>query len=231
MTKDQIIKALKTAIEVLGTHNESECAGLLLEVCNILLPTDQGHIQYVDSEQSVYSGRVDLIVYADAVETFGSIRRIIYVWELKAPQLSLFSIDTNSRARPTDHLYDAENQLIHYHDSLCNNSSFLETHKILSAKDVKFGGIIIGRFNNYVEHRSMNEEKAKNLAEHALRMRQDLFYTPRGIKIWTWDTILMKARLLAQSFTTIKGDDSTQLHATLNATLPALTIKATGHIN
>ncbi len=212
MTKDKTIQELKTAIEVVGTHNERECACLLGKLSNILLPTDQGHIQYIDSEQYVYSGRVDLIVYADAMETLGSIRRIVYVWELKAPQLSMFSIDTNSRVRPTDHLYDAENQLIHYHDSLCNNSSFREAHKILSAQDVKFGGIIIGRSYNYVECRGMDEGKAKNLAEHALRLRQGLFYTPHGIKIWTWDTVLMKADLLAQSFTIIEGDAATQLH-------------------
>jgi hypothetical protein len=147
----------------------------------------------------------------------------LYVWELKAPQLPLFLIDTNSRARPSAALYDAENQLVHYHDSLRDNGSFRETHKILAPDDVKFGGIIIGRFSNYVKHGAqINTVRAHDLAEQTLRLRQRLFYDPHGIKIWTWDTIVQRMQVMEQSFTDSQGDAS----AVIDATLPPITMEA-----
>lgn len=223
MTKAEVLQELENKIAVVGTQNETECTALLTEASYVLLPTEQGQITYVNTEQTVHPGRIDLLVYADCAQASGARRRTLYVWELKAPQLSLFRIDTNNRARPSAALYDAENQLVHYHDSLRDNGSFRGTHKILAPDDVKFGGIIIGRSSNYVWHKAKIEaDRAHDLAEQALRLRQRLFYDPHGIRIWTWDTIVQRMRVMEQSFTDSQGDAS----AVIDVTLPLITIEA-----
>jgi len=226
MTQTEILQELKNKIAVEGTHNEGECAALLKEVSYVLLPTEQGHIIYTDTEQIAHAGRIDVLVYADCRQTSGSYRRVLYLWELKAPQLPLFLIDTASRAQPSKDLYDAENQLLHYHDSLRNNDSFRSTNGIGASDDIKFGGIVIGRSSSYVKNTAgINDEKAMNLAEQTLRIRQRLFYDPHGIKIWTWDTVASSLSLMNRSFKEYRGDAVMRIDARLDVSLPLFTLE------
>lgn len=232
MTRDEVIEELSIKIQA-DTRNENECAELLKEASRVLLPMDQGNILYVDDEQIAHKGRIDLLVYADCIDTFGGYQRTVYVWELKAPQLPLFAIDTESRARPSKYLYDAENQLIQYHDSLANNSSFRRSRDIISEENVKFGGIIIGRHSNNIVHNAkINTEKAKNLSVHALEIRQKLFYTPHGIQIYTWDAIINRLKLIdPHSFVTTNGDSSTVIDSKFDITLPMFIVEGSVETN
>ena len=229
MALHEIIEELKTNIDS-EKHTERGCGALLKQIANILLPIDQGRIEYVDSEQNVSSGRIDLIVYAECSQISGSLKKIAYVWELKAPQLFLFEIDTSSRAKPTEDLYDAENQLLHYHYATANDGNLRETWKIISPHDVKFGGIIMGKSSRYVKEGSLDKEKARKLAGHTFDIRQHLFYKQNEMKLWTWDYLVERAEALTNSFTKKEGDPKVHIDASLNATLPIIGLDAHGTV-
>ncbi len=220
MTQSDIIKTLEKEIKRTDRKTERECGSLLKEIAAILLPSIDQTITFADAEVNNSAGRTDLIIIGDAVQTSGeTTRREAYLWELKAPQVYLFEIDTNCRANPTKELYDAEHQLLHYHNSTAYDESFRKKWNILSSDQVKFGGIIIGYFpSNFVKLNGMQELKAKALAQVATDIRDRYFYKPNHIKLHTWDSIILIARKLLGSHQWKQGDPSTTI--SVEATSP-----------
>lgn len=191
MGKEEIYKQLKRCVEVEGTRNESECGKWLGKVAKILLPLGDETITYVDSEQTSSSGRVDLIIIADSIKPSGTKIRKAFIWELKAPQVYLYEVENKNRARPSDDLYSAENQLLHYHDTISQDGSWRTRWGITPGNNVVFGGIIIGRKSNFVAKKGEDLTNAKGLAEVANEIREKVFYQNK-IKLWTWDEILLQ---------------------------------------
>lgn len=184
------IKELRKQIEREDAHTERECAVLLKSVPWALLPTLDGPITYVDCEQLCSAGRVDMIVIAEILEVGGDTRPGAYVWELKAPQISLFDIETQNQACPSPELFKAENQLLHYHHSVANSGHLRERWGIVSPDHVRFGGIIIGRDGAIVKCEDEDRVLGRRLAQEALRIRELVFYRAFGIRVWTWDRVL-----------------------------------------
>jgi hypothetical protein len=174
------IEQLRKQVERQDAYTERECASHLKNLASVLLPISEGTITYINNEQICSSGRVDMVVIAEAVTFGGETQPCAYVWELKAPQFHLFFIDTDNRACPTDALFKAENQLLHYHDSISKDRSFLERWRIVSSDDVKFGGIIMGRDHAIVDHRGRDYALARPLAIQAQHKREVTFYNSLG---------------------------------------------------
>ncbi len=200
------VDELRSQIERQGANTERECGNCLKHIAGVLLPTFGVTITYVDQEQRVSTGSVDLIVIADAVRHANIVRREAFIWELKAPQLPLFRIETQDRACPTYELFKAENQLLHYHDVVTKSGHLRERWGITSPDHVKFGGIIMGRNDRMVESQAKKGSTALQLASQALEIREKVFYQPHNIELWTWDKVLDIAESQITSHQRIKGD-------------------------
>ena len=200
------IEELRTQIARQDAHTERECGKVLRHIARVLLPTFGATITYVDQEQRVSTGSVDLIVIADAVQPGNSVRREAFVWELKAPQLDLFQLETKNRATPTSELFKAENQLLHYHDEVAKSGHLRQRWEILSRDHIKFGGIIMGRNNIIGGSLAKGDSREIQLASQALELRERVFYKPHGIELWTWDKVLDIAESHIISHQRITGD-------------------------
>ena len=212
------IENLRTLIEIDDAYTERQCARLLKEIAWVLLTRLEGKPKYVSCEQTTSVGTVDMIVIT---ETWGiGIRPYLqaYVWELKAPQLELFQMENNNRACPTKHLYSAENQLLHYYDTVKKDAAFLQRKKLMSGDNVKLGGIIIGRDRNYVKYDHTEEDvNAMDCAIQANRVREMYFYQNR-IQLWTWDRIIDFTNILTAGFQMFKDPTGT---TNVNASQPS----------
>ena len=198
-SKDEVVQALYSEIERDDKCTEIECGKLLKEIAWVLLSPIDGNPTYVKCEQAISSGRVDMIVVAN---TYGEgIDRYLqaYVWELKAPQLELFKMETKDRACPTEHLYGAENQLLHYYENVKQDGMLLKRMEILSRDHVHFGGIIIGRKRNYIKHNIKNEQNTISCATQAQAVRNKYFYK-KQVRLWTWDRIIEIATSITNGF-------------------------------
>ncbi len=89
--EEKSFRELREQIERTGAHTEQECARCLKSFPWALLPTLDGTITYLGHEQLCSAGRVDMIVIAEIFEVGGSTRPGAFIWELKAPQIYLFS--------------------------------------------------------------------------------------------------------------------------------------------
>ena len=188
--EDINIRELRKQVERTDAHTEQECAKCLKNCPWVLLPTMDGTITYLDCEQLCSAGRVDMIVIAEILEVGGNTRPGAFVWELKAPQLLLFQLETQNQACPSPELFKAENQLLHYHHSIANSGHLRDRWGIVTPDHVKFGGIIIGRDNAIVKCEQKDIVLGKQLASQALRIRESVFYRAFGIRVWTWDRII-----------------------------------------
>ncbi len=209
-----------------NARTETECAKCLASFCSILLPFCDAINIYVNQEQAVGAGRVDLIMLADEV-TMGTTVRKAYVWELKAPQLHLCQMETKDRACPTIDLLKAENQLLHYRHEVAYNLSFCAKWGILLPDHVEFGGIVMGRNDRLVKpKKTVDPCRAERAARHALQIRKLAVYKPNGMRLWTWEKVLTVAesRIASDSHQRITGDleAAIDLKATerLSVTLP-----------
>lgn len=200
------VEELRTQIERQDAHTERECGECLKHIARVLLPTFDVTITYVDQEQRVSTGRVDLIVIADAVRPGNNVRREAFIWELKAPQLYLFQIETQDRACPTSELFKAENQLLHYRDEVAKSGHLRQRWGITSPDHVNFGGIIMGRDDRMVKSEANGGSRALQLASQALEIREHFFYKPNSIEFWTWDKVLAIAESQIISHQRITGD-------------------------
>lgn len=169
-------------------HREVQCQAYLPKA-NVLLAPPFSKVIQVVREQVAMAGRSDYFILCEVTEV--DVRRRLVLWEAKAPQLAPFEISSHNRLMPSRALVEAENQLIYYFDEYRGNSQFLDRYKIRHADDVKLGGIIIGRNNNWVRSTPSNtlpDDVLEQLAASALRIRDEHFYHGR-IKILTWDRI------------------------------------------
>ncbi len=217
------VEELRRQITRQDAHTERECGNCLKPIVRVLLPTFGVTVTYVDQEQRVSTGSIDLIVIADAVRLGNNVRREAFIWELKAPQLHLFQIETQNRACPTLELFKAENQLIHYRDEVAKRGHLRQRWKITSPDHVNFGGIIMGRDDRTVRSQATAGFREKQLASQALEIREQVFYKPHGIALWTWDKVLAIAESQITSHQRITGDPEVAIDLK-GTTEPAVTL-------
>lgn len=201
----QNINELRTQIERDGAQTERQCAKLLKKIAWVLLSPLRGSPKYVTCDQFSSVGQVDMFVVAETWGAGPNPYLQAYVWELKAPQLELFEVETQNRARPTEYLCSAENQLLHYYHTIKHDLQFLTRMEIQSINHVHLGGIIMGRNRNYVKcYDPQEQDNAMPLAKQAHEIREIYFYQGR-IKLWTWDWVLELAKIHSYSYQRIIG--------------------------
>jgi hypothetical protein len=201
MTRQQLTRDLESLIAKTEERNEVECGKLLqnASAAAVLLPLGIKML-FVDAELRTSSGDVDLLVCAEETVAGGTTYRRLYVWELKAPQACLFSVETNGRACPTPDLYSAENQLLHYHAHVADSGADRRKFNILSASDILPGGIIIGTSRTFVKPNSIvSSDEAQRLAETARDIRERALYRHAGIRLLTWDGVVELLRAITAS--------------------------------
>ena len=171
-----------------NVQREVECQEYLQRAHALLAPPLSKVMQVV-REQVAMAGRSDYFLLCEVQEV--EPRRRLILWEAKAPQLAPFEVATQNRLIPSRALVEAENQLLYYYDEYRSNGQFLDRYGIRHADDVRLGGIVIGRSNNWVRQIANNPLPglvAKQMAQSALRIRNEHFY--RGqIRVLTWDHI------------------------------------------
>jgi hypothetical protein len=197
MTSDPL-EDLRALVATTGTHKEVECGRVLADhFATVLLPINET-IVFVDKQYRTESGQTDIVVIGGRIRLDGTEERVAYVWELKAPQVWVFVKETNSRTRPSDDLYSAENQLLHYHSTLAGSETFRDRWSI-RRENVRVGGIIIGTRLNFVRCAHTEHVPMTGLACTTLSTREEAFYKGCDLRLWTWDDVLQVAPLLQQS--------------------------------
>lgn len=193
MSTSPAVDALRLLVNE-AARNEQQCGELLkanMPVFGPLLSSRHANVpQRTTAEVTTTVGRVDIVVFVEAIGPSGSRKRAV-VWELKAPQVFLFEVETSSRAKPTEDLTNAENQLFHYVDQLRNDGSWKSDHSILSGDDVQFGGIIIGKEETLVQHSKscpVDLTEARRLAGKANRVRREIYL--ERLELLTWSNVL-----------------------------------------
>lgn len=179
---------LKDLIDTDEHQDELECRKYLKYAKEYLMKDTPIRFHYVEHEFQGYTGRSDYVISGEILDT-GVPRIHAYVWELKAPQCPIFQRDTTRRLKPTRHLTDAENKLLHFFDEQRGNELFRERFGVLRASHVLLGGIIIGRNETKVSGRFPSDERRETLYRTAIDARRCM-YGPSGIKLVTWDQIL-----------------------------------------
>jgi hypothetical protein len=199
LTVPQALDRLKALVATSGTHTEAECGNVLVEeFAAVLLPLEEA-VVLVDKQYTTESGRVDVVLVADRTTLDGSVERVAYVWELKAPQVTIFERDTASRVRPSPELYSAENQLLHYHSSLAGSDEFRARWRLGRREDVVIGGIVIGTQATFVASSDEDRPRLSGLARTALGVRDRAFYRACGLRLLTWDQVIQRGPLLTES--------------------------------
>jgi hypothetical protein len=214
INQESTIQELRLQVEKYPERTEIKCASLLKEIASVLLhPTEKCY--YINSELSTTAGRLDIVVIATSISA-GITSNEAYIWELKAPQLKLFELECDSRACPTKDLYQAENQLLHYHKELKGNIDWQDKWDLRS-HNVKLGGIIIGRDNNLVKCVETRKKYAEILAKKVKQIREEYLYHHNQITLLTWDDVLRWAEIPTashqQRIDTVSG--TTDLFASL----------------
>ena len=170
-------------------QREVECQEYLQYAHLLLAPPISRVVQLV-REQVAMAGRSDYFLLCEVTEV--ELRRRLVLWEAKAPQLAPFEVATQNRLIPSRALVEAENQLLYYFDEYRSNGQFLDRYQIRHPDDVRLGGIVIGRNDNWVRQPAVNAlpgEVLRQLASSALRIRDEHFYRSR-IRVLTWDSIV-----------------------------------------
>jgi len=229
MTPEEVLE-FKKQVGRTDAHTEQECANYLIKDPSVLLSTKYGIITYLNCEQICSAGRLDIIVIAEMLEVGGNTRKCAFVWELKAPQLHLFQLETNNQACPSSELFMAENQLLHYHDAIANDGHFRNRWGIVSSDDVKFGGIIIGRDDAIVKCKEKEITLGRQLAIQALRIRESIFYKANVIRVLTWDGVIkfLESSTVSHQKYTGNPDTTINVRGSLETTLPALVVSISG---
>jgi len=171
-----------------AAQREVECQ-TYLQHAHLLLAPPLSRVVQVVREQVAMAGRSDYFLLCEVTEV--TQRRRLVLWEAKAPQLSPFEVATTNRLIPSRALVEAENQLLYYFDEYRSNGQFLDRYQIRHPDDVKLGGIVIGRDNNWVRQSAAHqlpEDVLQQMAASALRIRDEHFYRGR-IRILPWDRI------------------------------------------
>ncbi|HEX7343533.1 MAG TPA: hypothetical protein VF398_04675 [bacterium] len=170
-------------------RREHECRKYLCQAKHILVPEAVVEFCYLEKEYRTHTGDSDYVISAKVILKTSVERVRAYVWELKAPQCSIFEKDTMARLRPSKYLIDAENKLIHYYDELKGSDRSRSDFKVIHPDDIRIGGIIIGKESKWVSGIT-DESQARKLKDQTLRIREKYRYDSQEIKIITWDRIL-----------------------------------------
>ena len=182
-------KSFSTLVSEDKRKTELECGNFLHHAVFYLLPTQPIQV-YMEKEHRNFFGSSDFIVAARLRNDQGREENYAYIWELKAPQSFLFEADDNkNRFRPTLDFVKAENQLLHYYSEAEGNNSFRERYRVLNTKNIRMGGIIIGRSDRLAKGLGASGLDEQNVTK-ALSVRENYLYAAYKIRILTWDAIL-----------------------------------------
>jgi hypothetical protein len=210
--KENSICLLQEQVKREDAHTERQCAKILKEnkLAQALLPgyNIDGQLIFVGCEQFCSIGRVDLILIADKYHVSGEIIRVAYIWELKAPQLFIFIMESRNRANPSADLFKAEHQLLLYYNAICDDIAF-KTRWNISPLDVHLGGIVIGRENKFIDYKSFDPLESKGLAKQAHDIRKCFFYQDR-FSLINWDQVLFILKSLTRSHEIIESSGKSQ---------------------
>jgi hypothetical protein len=196
-------RVLRRLVSKTGTKNERACGNELSKHASVLITGGVGEIYEADSEVVTTRGRCDLVIHAKEYLNSVESKRVVYVWELKAPQCTIFTADGNDRARPSDDLYSAENQLIHYVKSLRLNREWCLGHQISSERDVRIGGIIIGRQDDPDAKGAAARKIA--MARRAREIREEFLYK-NELRLLNWDQVIRLIDSLNVAGKKLSGD-------------------------
>ena len=174
-------------------RREIECQAFL-EAASALLRPPMSRLRQVVREQRGMAGNSDYFLICDEIEG----RRTLHLWEAKAPQLAPFRAQTKNRLMPSEALVEAENQLLHYYDEYKGSAQFRDRYELRHPDDVRLGGIIIGRDDNWVDAASavalgLDAQVCQQMARSALRLRREHFYRD-ALRIYTWHSIPLKLK-------------------------------------
>jgi hypothetical protein len=184
---DTEYQAFKALVDEPTSRKERECQAYLLHAAGILLPGTPLDMQSITEERS-YFGTADFVIAATIQDDLNREVRSAYIWELKAPQCSLFERDNNNRYRPTEDFLSAENQLLHYAHQAMGDQVFRARMQVMDHTNIRIGGIIIGTRARFL--RGSAEPMDVQKADTALKVREEYLYKSHSIRVLTWDRIL-----------------------------------------
>jgi len=176
-----------------GSNREQECREYLEHTRFFLFKELQVlDIVHWDAEYRLNSGDSDYVI-SGRVQEEGGVQCVrAYVWELKAPQCSVFRKETNNRLIPSDDLVKAENQLLHYYLEARGDNDFRSTFGVTDEDNVRMGGIIISSENRKVS--GVVEERRKEILYGKAMKARKILYAGTGIRLLLWDDILAQLR-------------------------------------
>jgi hypothetical protein len=171
------------------SFNEIKCGSYLHHAAPLLLPGTPLEFT-ADREDRNYFGSTDFVIAAKLRDDQMGETISAFIWELKAPQCYLFEPDNNkNRFRPTIDYVKAENQLLHYYHQAVGDSVFRQRFGIMDTKNIKLGGVIIGRSSDRLA-KDINTSIDRSNAQMALDVRRNYLYQAFGIRVLLWDRIL-----------------------------------------
>jgi len=170
-------------------QTELKCGKFLHYAAALLLPGTPVKIT-MGAEDRNFFGSTDFVVSATLLDDQNNEIECAYIWELKAPQSYLFEFDDNAnRCRPTLEFTKAENQLLHYVTQAQSDQLFRQRFGILDYRNIRVGGIVIGRSNDRMLKAATSEVDVKK-AKFSLSVRENIFYSAVGLRVLTWDRVL-----------------------------------------
>lgn len=170
-------------------QTELKCGKFLHYAAALLIPRTPVKITMGAEDRNFY-GSTDFVVSATLLDDQNDETECAYIWELKAPQAYLFEFDDNaSRCRPTHEFIKAENQLLHYVSQAQSDHLFRQRFGILDYRNIRVGGIIIGRSDDRMLKGASTEADVRK-AKFSLSVRENIFYFASGLRVLTWDRVL-----------------------------------------
>ena len=181
----------------LNTSNENNCRDALIPFAEKLIGNK--NLIFSRVEWSNDRGRVDLILIVEPIETkfdakYVSNDKIAIVFEMKAPNKSLFKFHNSKRFIPSNDLSLAESQLFDYTNRLMLDLNYLT--QTFGATEVRPGGIIIGRRSTMFQISKIEMKKITDLHKFeilkkmTINSRKRFLYDKASINIYTWDHII-----------------------------------------
>ncbi len=185
----QEFSQFEALVQTSDGQTELKCAKYLHHAAALLVPGTPVKLA-VGAEDRNYFGSTDFVVSATLLDDQNNEIECAYIWELKAPQAYLFEYDDNAnRCRPTHEFIKAENQLLHYVTQAQSDQLFRQRFGILDYRNVRIGGIIIGRSNDRMLKGAANAAEIRK-ARLSLSVRENLFYYAMNFRVLTWDRVL-----------------------------------------
>ncbi|WP_345887295.1 Shedu anti-phage system protein SduA domain-containing protein [Shewanella algae] len=190
MCQNDIVQQLQSLMNEDG-HTEIQARDYIEYAKDLFVHETPSQFFELQSEYRTTNGDIDLIVPCILEDDAGVEKKVVYIWEVKSPQTTIFCYDNRNRVKPTPELVKAENQLLHYYEECKLNQQFRNEFEIVDPEDVRLGGILIGKRDTLVQdHQNYNNDKKRTLYNKASSYRARHFYRASGIKLLTWDKVL-----------------------------------------